>query len=377
MMFILLVSLFELFSISSGSVPCVSGATNQYQCVSTNALNQGPVCISSADRCSADNGCECPWCDDQWNCPTFDGCVANGGFVCSTSFIPGTNEVWACIPADWKCDGIWDCPSGEDEGSQNCDVNNCAGNHNLTYWYQCSDTGRCITINSVGNGEIDCVNGEDENPTIIQQVKREEVKGIINEGTPAPTHSPPTDQPTPSDPLPTPRPTREPTPAPTKTKIYQFGIDLVIELSGIDLGTVCTGWDARFESLEVAVALALSLKQEINHVSSTCQRSPQSRLLHSSLNLESESRDSGEVNIYPRNDHTVFVKIGFTDQKEYMKILKGILKVHNQFREDSSSHEWDRARKSVSRLSYDIQVALSDLLEEPVGVKVTGVSGTV
>jgi len=379
MMFIYLVSLFELFSFSSGTEPCLAGSTNQYQCWGTNGIlsQEIPVCINSADRCDAADSCECPWCDDQWNCPSFEGCQENGGFLCSNSYLPGTNQLWACIPAEWKCDGIWDCPSGEDEGSEYCNVGKCAGNHNLTYWYQCSDTGRCISINSVGNGEIDCVDGEDENPTIIEEIRTERTTETIpiagttadpektivstgepkNSGTPSPTTSF----------IGSHTPTNKPTSSPTLSNNYPYGIDLVIQVSGVYLAEVCSGFQARFQDLETAVAFVLNLKQF--QVSSTCQRNNNhNRLLHSLLDIESDDdEDSGEEDIFSRHDHTVIVKLNFSDKQDYLRLLKEIL---------TTGHSRKEAHKSVAKLSDEIQSELSNILGKLVEIKITRVSGT-
>jgi len=340
------------------------------------------VCINSTDRCDAADSCECPWCDDQWNCPSFEGCLENGGFLCSNSYLPGTNQLWACIPAEWKCDGVWDCPSGEDEGSEYCNVGKCAGNHNLTYWYQCSDTGRCISISSVGNGEIDCVDGEDENPTIIEEIRSERTTETIpitgttinpdqqfEDGTPTPT--------TLNTAAPTTSPTfasNMPTSSPTRSNNYPYGIDLVIQVSGVYLADVCSGLDARFKELETAVILVLNLKGV--QVFSSCQRNNNhhNRLLQSLLDIESESddQDSGEEDIYSRHDHTVIVKLHFPDRQYYLRLLKEILNTgHHLTQQDQKE-----AHKSVAKLSDEIQSELSNLLGILVEVKITRVSGT-
>lgn len=361
MTLIFAVSLFELFRFASGSVPCVSGGTNQYQCWDVNGImnqGKGPLCISNADRCNTDETCECPWCDDQWNCPSFEGCQANGGFVCTNSFLPGTNQTWVCIPGDWKCDGIWDCPSGEDESSEYCNVGKCAGNHNLTYWYQCSDTGRCISIGSVGNGEADCVNGEDENPIVIQEVRSAAI--TKREG------------------LSTTEPTSEPnTPAPTTSRNFPYGIDLVVQVLGIGLGEVCTGAQARFFFLEVAFASVLSLNED--QVFSTCKRNHHHiRLLHSLLDIESNDEDNGEENVFSSHDHTVIVKLNFDNKQEYSDMLKDILKVERHLREDSSSDEWNEAHNSVAGLAKRVQSELISAMETEaaIKIKITRVSGT-
>lgn len=349
-------------------MPCVSGSTNQYQCWDANGmLGQGPqVCISTNDKCDPADSCDCPWCDDQWNCPSFTECQQNGGFLCSKSFFPGTNELWACIPGDWKCDGVWDCPSGEDESSEYCNVGKCAQNHNLTYWYQCSDTGRCITINSVGNGEIDCVNGEDENPMIIRQ--------IINAGgnivpvvTAPPSRSAEHHGSTTSPP---------PTPSPTKTQNFPFGIDLVIRVSGIGLAEVCFGTQARFAELEQAVANILGLSPD--HVVSTCQRRSFThiRLLHAWVSGDSESSDSGEKSVFSSHNEQVTVKLYFNQREQYLRMLTDTFRISHHLKEDSSSQEWNVAHTSAIALSNQIQAEVSALLDTQVQTKIIRITGT-
>jgi hypothetical protein len=408
-----------MISFSLGTEPCASGsdADAQYQCWNTNGILKNlntSLCIDLNQKCHSRESCECPWCDDQWNCPTFEGCKQNGGFLCLNSTLPGTNELWACIPQEWKCDGIWDCPSGEDEGSQFCNVGKCAGNHNLTYWYQCSDTGRCIEVFAVGNGEIDCVNGEDEDPAIIAQVRNGAMTTTTQlDLTTTQSGSTTTEngnQGAPTDPAATststsastsdatsstvsaaantaPTTTTAPATTDSTTTIRSpYGIDLIMFVVGVNFADVCRGVNARFDGLERALALVLNLYPA--QVSSSCQRnvlpplSGRSRVLISSSDSDSEDdEESSEELLYSSPFQKVIAQLSFHTKSQYSNALEQILEFSNESTEsdDSSSSSSDQSRhrfaKSIADLSGEIEMQLSHLLRKTIRVKITRVSG--
>ncbi len=76
-------------------------------------------------------------------------------FQCNTKFkCPG----FYCIPWNYTCDGMWDCPDGTDESETNLCYNNrlCHGA------FKCYRTHRCIHLADTCNGNSDCAFGDDE-----------------------------------------------------------------------------------------------------------------------------------------------------------------------------------------------------------------------
>ena len=59
-----------------------------------------------------------------------------------------------CIPTRMVCDGIRDCPSGEDETS--CDQFSCRG------YVKCKDSQQCIHLNDVCDGVVQCLDHMDD-----------------------------------------------------------------------------------------------------------------------------------------------------------------------------------------------------------------------
>jgi hypothetical protein len=390
MMYLFVWCLYPIVAFAAGSEPCkgILGAASehQYQCWSTNNILDldSPVCVQKKERCDARQRCDCPWCDDEWNCPTFEGCQADGGFLCSNSYSPGSNQLWACIPGEWACDGIWDCPSGEDESREVCDVSKCEGNHNLTYWYQCSDTGRCVDTWAVGNGERDCANGEDEDPAVIAIVANFFTTTTTREPTPSPTVKPTGE--------PTIKPTSEPTPRPTPRPTVQvgevtietaYGIDLVIDILGVSFVDVCIGLPSRFDKLEQVLALMLQLNAV--QVLTFCQNdtiseSSDRRILwqdsSSSSSSSSDEEEKENVHSYPVQE--VIVRLQFDTKGPYLTTLHRILKyVSNVYESDSSSDESveEEFKASMREFSDEIGSRLSDKLRKLVRVEVRRVSG--
>ena len=148
--------------------------------------NNGEFELAPDENCTfaewvCDDIADCPFGDDEWNCPNYTACVTgtetNGdpsGFACDDS---------TCIPYEWSCLGgdfnIWDCPNQEDISQETCEQNSeytdCEGDDN---YFKCTNTnGRCIEIFRVCDENEDCLDGQDET---------DEACNI----TPAPTQSP-------------------------------------------------------------------------------------------------------------------------------------------------------------------------------------------
>lgn len=71
-------------------------------------------------------------------------------FMCS--------ESQSCIPNDLTCDGEKDCPDGEDETEEECDLvrDQCEG-------FFCKNTKKCLKSHTwVCDGYDDCGDGSDE-----------------------------------------------------------------------------------------------------------------------------------------------------------------------------------------------------------------------
>ncbi|CAF4638104.1 unnamed protein product [Rotaria sp. Silwood2] len=129
--------------------------------------------------------CECKLADQDW-CEDEDFHIhyvrKNISFptICDefTELIPkaidGQNETdeteceqWSCNNIYTRCDGLWNCPRGEDEIG--CDVSstlNCSADH-----HKCvsPDTTQliCLSIEKANDGKIDCLGATDE-PTLCQ-----------------------------------------------------------------------------------------------------------------------------------------------------------------------------------------------------------------
>jgi hypothetical protein len=61
-----------------------------------------------------------------------------------------------CLPPEQICDGIADCPGGEDEVATYCGGGDCASTE-----FTCLD-GTCIGADRICDGRDDCAGGEDE-----------------------------------------------------------------------------------------------------------------------------------------------------------------------------------------------------------------------
>ncbi len=72
-------------------------------------------------------------------------------FECSAHFkCPG----YYCVPWQYVCNGIWDCPVGEEEVS--CQKRSCSG------FFKCKKSSLCLHMSDVCDGTIDCPLKDDE-----------------------------------------------------------------------------------------------------------------------------------------------------------------------------------------------------------------------
>ncbi len=106
-----------------------------------------PVCFSMTDLCVARfedsgvlvgcrNGAHLENCD-EFQCPRH--------FKCPSAY---------CIPTHYVCNGVFDCPHGEDEMS--CTVLTCPG------LLKCHRDNLCVHPDNINDGRIDCVQSEDD-----------------------------------------------------------------------------------------------------------------------------------------------------------------------------------------------------------------------
>ncbi|CAF5128308.1 unnamed protein product, partial [Rotaria sp. Silwood1] len=77
-------------------------------------------------------------------------------------------EEWSCINIYTRCDGLWNCPHGEDDiGCDLFSTLNCSLNH-----YKCVSPHNnelvCLPAKQANDGKIDCLGATDE-PTLYQE----------------------------------------------------------------------------------------------------------------------------------------------------------------------------------------------------------------
>ncbi len=70
-----------------------------------------------------------------------------------------------CIPWEYVCNGVWDCPLGTEEGEV------CGSNYNCTHMYKCKDTALCIHTGSVCDEFANCPHRDDEYLCALKDVQ--------------------------------------------------------------------------------------------------------------------------------------------------------------------------------------------------------------
>lgn len=129
-------------------------------------------CVPLSWRCDGERDCRSGF--DELGCPVRPVRVNSTGLAnsrnCSTEQFHCDNR---CIPLRWKCDGDWDCRSGEDELGCSPPINvtttasPSTAETNVTlevcsrHQFQC-DNGRCISNVFQCDEDDDCLDGSDE-----------------------------------------------------------------------------------------------------------------------------------------------------------------------------------------------------------------------
>ncbi|CAF2974366.1 unnamed protein product [Rotaria sp. Silwood2] len=133
--------------------------------------------------------CECKfegenWCEDEDFHIQYARKNISFQTICDgfTELIPiiieGQNETdeteceqWSCINIYTRCDGLWNCPHGEDEVG--CDLSstlNCSLDHHRCVSLHTNEL-ICLPVKQANDGKIDCLGATDE-PTLCQKKYR-------------------------------------------------------------------------------------------------------------------------------------------------------------------------------------------------------------
>nr|XP_053635320.1 prolow-density lipoprotein receptor-related protein 1-like [Cherax quadricarinatus] len=143
---------------------CVANSTSEKVCICEygfvldhDNLSCSPVsCSDHLFKCAASNTCiPFPWrCDGVPDCHSGeDELECEKERICSSTEFRCTSG--ACISGDWKCDGMNDCYDGGDEKLPECSKQTCAGQ------WQCT-SGECIPFMWVCDKIAECRDGSDE-----------------------------------------------------------------------------------------------------------------------------------------------------------------------------------------------------------------------
>lgn len=120
-----------------------------------NTLKTTARCLDRSQLC--DGIKDCPLGDDESNCSNIT--CPLGRFQCQSH-----TNVSSCIPESWRCDGRRDCADGSDESNcDRCDKKDgncprfCKDN-----FYECPRDRLCISKKFICDGTNDCSDGSDE-----------------------------------------------------------------------------------------------------------------------------------------------------------------------------------------------------------------------
>ncbi|CAF1179580.1 unnamed protein product [Rotaria sp. Silwood1] len=124
--------------------------------------------------------CDCPvndstWCDDEFDTENYIRLNTSFQTICeryvelSPIIIDNRNETdetecqqWPCNNIYTRCDGIWNCPKGEDEiGCYSLPAFNCSSNHHLCVSPRTNQL-MCLPIEKIDDNIIDCLGATDE-----------------------------------------------------------------------------------------------------------------------------------------------------------------------------------------------------------------------
>ncbi|VDL72786.1 unnamed protein product [Nippostrongylus brasiliensis] len=143
------------------NIPHIDCPNHMFQC------DHGP-CIARAYLC--DGEVDCPLSEDEKNCTQ----TASGGLAtkhelthCEHGMILCADHS-ACFPKHWVCDGEADCLDGSDESDCDMSVDNFLAEAATEMCrpgeHRCNSGTKCIPMNRTCDGVLDCPDGDDEGP---------------------------------------------------------------------------------------------------------------------------------------------------------------------------------------------------------------------